>query len=261
MLQLIYLVMMALCLIPWAHASDIGQSNQETLENASLSQTPIIFSPTIQGFTQATQRSDGAVVATGRVEGTGIIYAENVIIEDSLSPGHSPGCISFSGNVTLSVTSTLVTEIGGYTVCTKFDHIDVANQLTINSATLEVVLINGFEPVYRDRFDIMDWGSISGTFGTIDASAATLSYPLIWDTTQLYLTGELIVDVEHIADGDLAPWNAPDGQVNAADVLIATQLTLGMRTPGAFQYAHGDMNLDDVIDIADLLLIQQTVLK
>lgn len=60
---------------------------------------------------------------------------------------------------------------------------------------------------------------------------------------------------------DLAPWDAPDGQINAAEVLIATQLTMGIRTPGALQYAHGDMNLDDVIDLADLLLIQQAVLQ
>jgi len=62
-------------------------------------------------------------------------------------------------------------------------------------------------------------------------------------------------------DGDLAPWGAPDGQVNVADVLIATQLVLDRRTPGTLQYAHGDMNTDGVIDLADLLLIQQAVLQ
>jgi len=62
-----------------------------------------------------------------------------------------------------------------------------------------------------------------------------------------------------IPDGDLAPWNAPDGQINTADVMIAMQLAAGLRTPGDLQYAHGDMNLDDTIDLADVLLIQQTV--
>ena len=61
-------------------------------------------------------------------------------------------------------------------------------------------------------------------------------------------------------DGDLAPWDNPDGQINAADVLIATQIVLGMRIPGPLQYAHGDMNNDGVINLADLLLIQQAVL-
>jgi hypothetical protein len=57
------------------------------------------------------------------------------------------------------------------------------------------------------------------------------------------------------ADGDLAPWNNPDGQINAADVAIASQLALGRRTPGALQYTHGDMNTDGIIDAADVLLI------
>lgn len=67
------------------------------------------------------------------------------------------------------------------------------------------------------------------------------------------------VAVQPIADGDLAPWDDPDGKTNAADLSIAAQLALGERTPGALQYAHGDMNLDDVIDLADMLLIQQVV--
>ncbi|MEN8106958.1 MAG: CehA/McbA family metallohydrolase [Pseudomonadota bacterium] len=72
----------------------------------------------------------------------------------------------------------------------------------------------------------------------------------------------IIVNVQHFADGDLAPWDNPDGLINAADVLIATQLVLGLRlNPGPLQYAHGDMNIDGVIDLADLILIQQTVLQ
>jgi hypothetical protein len=65
----------------------------------------------------------------------------------------------------------------------------------------------------------------------------------------------------NLSDGDLAPWANPDGQLNAADVLIATQLVLGQRTADTLQYVHGDMNVDGIIDLADLLLIQQSVLQ
>ncbi|NOR26542.1 MAG: hypothetical protein GQ542_19555 [Desulforhopalus sp.] len=75
------------------------------------------------------------------------------------------------------------------------------------------------------------------------------------------ISGVLACNAEIVADGDLAPWDAPDGEINGADVLIATQLVLGQRTAGSLQYAYGDMNQDEVIDLADLLLIQQAVLQ
>ena len=218
-------------------------------------------SPGIHGLEQAQQRADGTLVASGRVSGTGHIRTPHLIIEGTLAPGNSPGCITFGGDVTFSFSATMSMEISGLTPCTEHDQIDVAGQLTVNGAALEVILINGFVPAYGDTFDIIDWGSITGSFGTIDNGAASLPAPLLWDTSQLYITGELVVGVQQFADGDLAPWDAPDGMINAADVLIAEQLVLGLRNPGALQYAHGDVNTDGVIDVADLLLIQQMVLQ
>ena len=220
---------------------------------------PAQASPGIRGLEQAKQRADGALVAHGRISGTGRINAPHLVIEGTMAPGNSPGCVSFGGDVTFNLTSSLVTEIGGLTPCTEHDQIAVANLLTINSATLDVILINGFVPSFRDRFDIMDWGSLGGSFGTIDTSAASLPLPLAWDSSQLYVTGELVVDVVHYADGDLAPWDNPDGLINAADILIAQQLVLGLRTAGAWQYAHGDMNIDGIINLADLILLIQAV--
>jgi hypothetical protein len=170
-----------------------------------------------------------------------------------------PGCIYVSGDHAFHSSGTLFSEIAGLTPCTGHDQFNVSGELNINSTTLEIVLLDGFEPVFGDRFVILSWGSLIGTFGVIGSSAALLPAPLVWDTSQLYLTGELVVDVQHFEDGDLAPWDDPDDLINAADVLIAEQLVLGLRTPGAWQYAHGDMNSDGVINTADLLLITQKV--
>jgi hypothetical protein len=78
----------------------------------------------------------------------------------------------------------------------------------------------------------------------------------------LYIFGDdfTFTGTPFLADGDLAPWDNPDGLINAADVLIATQLVLGLRIPGALQFAHGDMNSDNVIDVADLILITKAAL-
>ena len=42
-------------------------------------------------------------------------------------------------------------------------------------------------------YDIFDWGTTNGTFSTLDFSGAPLASGLIWDTSKLYLTGEINV--------------------------------------------------------------------
>jgi len=167
-----------------------------------------------------------------------------------------------SGDWAFSSSGFLRVEIAGLIPCTEHDQINVGGELSINSTTLKIELLNGYVPAFGDRFDILNWGSINGTFGAIDTSAAVLPAPLVWDTSQLIITGELIVgmDMQSSGDGDLAPWDDPDGLIDAADVLIAEQLVLGYRTPGTLQCAHGDMNSDGAINTADLLLIAREVL-
>ncbi|MGB5258960.1 MAG: hypothetical protein WBO34_00380 [Gammaproteobacteria bacterium] len=67
----------------------------------------------------------------------------------------------------------------------------------------------------------------------------------------------------NIADGDLAPLGSPDGNINAADLLIAVRIALGSISPLPLQFAHGDLypsTPDGVIDLSDVLLLQQWVL-
>ena len=216
----------------------------------------------VRGFEKARKRSDGAFVVPESIKGKGKVIADHVVLEGIVSPGNSPGCIDFSGDVTFSSTATLIIELGGAVHCSEYDQINVANTLTINNASFELVLINGYVPQFGDSFNVLNWGSLSGSgFSTIDTSAATLPHPLQWDVSQLYVSGEVAVGVINIADGDLAPFDAPDGFINVADVLIALQLTINQREAGALQYAYGDMNNDDVIDVVDLILIQQLVMQ
>jgi hypothetical protein len=252
-------VLSSLLLSPLAFAGNAKADDAAVKQDSSKG--VVTVSGNVRGMAQTTQRADGAVVVHGKLSGKGRVEAEHVIIEGELSPGNSPGCIDFGGNVTFNSTAVLLIEMDGPDVCTNYDRISVAGKLTINNATLELNLLNGYVPEFRQRFDVLDWGSISGSFATIDTSAATLPYPQQWDLSQLYISGEVIVGVTNIADGDLAPFDNPDGVINAADILIAQQLALGQREAGALQYAHGDMNGDDVIDVVDLLKIQQLVFQ
>ena len=58
------------------------------------------------------------------------------------------------------------------------------------------------------------------------------------------------------ADADVVP----DGQINAGDLLVATRITLGLKTATTEEVAHGDMNGDGQITLPDLILISQAIL-
>lgn len=219
----------------------------------------------VRGMDRVELRGDGRFVARGRISGRGRVWLEDLLMEGTLAPGDSPGCITFSGNITFSLTATYEVEIGGSQPCTQHDQISVGGTLTINGATLRLSLIDGFVPGYGDSFDVMDWGALSGSFGAIDHTLAPLSHPLTWDVSQLHATGEIRVGVLAIADGDLYPVGSPDGEVTLSDLLVLQQIVLGQLSAGPLQLAHGDIhpvgNPDGRLDMGDVLLLQRQLLE
>jgi hypothetical protein len=83
-------------------------------------------------------------------------------------------------------------EIGGLLRGVDYDAIDVGGAGVITfGGTLDVSLINGFNPVSGDSFDLFNWSfrNAIGTFAALDLP--TLSSGLSWDTSGLYTTGKL----------------------------------------------------------------------
>ena len=99
----------------------------------------------------------GAGTITGNVNNTG----------GTVRPGLSPGCLNINGNYTQGASGVLDIEIGGTTVCTQFDRLAVSGTATLNG-TLNVTLINGFTPSGGAPFQILTYGSRTGTFSTIN---------------------------------------------------------------------------------------------
>lgn len=229
---------------------------------ATDSQPNTLFSASIKGSERIIQGKNGSFIAQERISGHGNINASHIIFNNVISPGNSPGCITITGNATFNSSSSLIMEIGGDAPCSGYDKISVSELLTVNNASLNLLLINNFIPQFKQRFDILDWGQLSGNgFLNMDTSGATLPYPLQWDLSQIHITGEAVITVQMIADGDLAPVNNPDGIIDVADMLIASRLASGLITPTPLQFAHGDINSDGVIDIQDFLYITQQAVK
>jgi hypothetical protein len=85
----------------------------------------------------------------------------------TVAPGLSPGCLDINGNYTQGAAGTLNIEIGGATVCTQFDRLAVSGAATLDG-TINVTLINGFNPPAGQSFQVMTFASRAGTFPTVN---------------------------------------------------------------------------------------------
>lgn len=69
------------------------------------------------------------------------------------------------------------------------------------------------------------------------------------------------LDPTHSDKGDIGPRGAPDRQLNGSDLVVMSRLVSGQTTAAAPEPALADINGDSRIDAADLLLLQQAVLR
>ncbi len=132
-------------------------------------------------FGQVIQRTGSVFSGTG-----------SKFYEGGLSIGGSPGLGHDAGDVSFGSGNTYLEEIGGLAAGTEFDKYVVAGTLSFGG-TLNVVWWGGFVGAEGQSFDLFDWGSSTGTFSTLDFSAAPLAAGLTWDTSRLYLTGEIAI--------------------------------------------------------------------
>jgi hypothetical protein len=143
------------------------------------------------------------VSGSGSFTGTG-----TAVFLASLAPGNSPAQVNFAGSAVLGGGTSLNMELGGTTVGTGYDKIDVESQLSIGGG-LSVSLINGFHPAPWSTFDLLDWGTLAGTFSSINLPTLAVGQ---WDTSNLYVDGTLSVTL----GGDFNH----DGMVDSADYVV-----------------------------------------
>jgi hypothetical protein len=143
------------------------------------------------------------VNGSGSFTGTG-----TAVFLASLSPGNSPALVNFAGSVTLGGGTSLNMELGGNNVNSGYDKIDVEGQLSLGGA-LSVSLINGFTPKPWSTYDLLDWGTLAGTFSSFNLPALPLGQ---WDTSKLYVDGTLSVTL----GGDFNH----DSMVDATDYVV-----------------------------------------
>lgn len=187
--------------------------------------------------------SGAQFVRTGSLTNSGIINVNG-------------GKLSVTTSLSLDPASTLNYALSGTAQDSQYGLIIAGSTLAI-AGTLNVTLANGFRPKPNDLFDILDWGSRSGTFSTVNLE--NLGGRIVWDSSHLYdsgpLGGTLLIGATYYA-GDFNR----DGVVDAADIApmehaLASaanyQTSAGLTNPGLFSLVT-DVNGDGHFDNADL---------
>lgn len=109
----------------------------------------------------------------GTLAGSGTINA-SVINAAQVQPGGigASGVLTITRAYNQAATGLLNVELGGLNPATEHDQLVVGEGATLDG-TLDVSLINGFSPGTGDSFQVMTYGSRTGTFATINGNGQT----------------------------------------------------------------------------------------
>lgn len=122
------------------------------------------------------------VVSGGILSGIGTL-AGNVFNFGAVSPGTSPGVLTVLSNYTQFNSGTLVIQIADVD---SFSQLVVGNTATLDG-TLNVDLLNGFEPTGGDEFVILTaTGGVDGTFALVNEPLGSL-LEVIYDPNEVIL--------------------------------------------------------------------------
>jgi autotransporter-associated beta strand protein len=161
---------------------------------ATFSQQVVVVSGGSYSFRGATNVFSGGLVVTsnGFLGGSGRVQSSVTVSNDgTLSPGNSPGTMTFSGNLTLLGSSFLTLEIGaGGTNAGAYDFLDVSGLFTKNGTVL-VTNVGSYAFQAGNTFNFFDAGALSGVFSA--TLLPTLGSGLQWDTSVFESQGILSV--------------------------------------------------------------------
>lgn len=154
--------------VPFTNAGAVSVGTGSTLT------TPGNYNQTGGNTTLNTTFADGsAAISTtnvnlsgGTLGGNGTINGNVSNTGGAINPGLSPGKIQINGTYAQSSGGTLNIELGGHAQGSQYDLLSISSTATLGG-TLNVSLLNSFFPTNGDIFQVMTYGSHTGTFSFI----------------------------------------------------------------------------------------------
>jgi hypothetical protein len=151
------------------------------------------------GYTQSAGKTqaDGTLTVPGglslqggTLSGSGTINGNVTNSGGTVTPGDAPGILTLNGNYTQTGSGALDIELGGPTVGTQFDQLDVNGAASLGG-TLNISLIGSFQPILGESYDIMDFTSLTGTFAqvnTLNTLGPNLAFDVVYNANDILLT-------------------------------------------------------------------------
>jgi hypothetical protein len=133
--------------------------------------------------------NDQFQLLSGILSGNGTVQG-NLINGAQIAPGLSPGTLTINGNYTQLPSGVFNIEIGGYTAETDYDQVIINGDAVIDGE-LNVSLINNFEPIFGDEFDIIKFNSGTGHFSEVNGWEA---YGVTYGTDKITLVKATLPD-------------------------------------------------------------------
>lgn len=206
-----------------------------------------------KNFMAFTEVDQGALQVNGKLQGVGLTVncggtlagrgqvSANVLVNSggAIAPGTGTGSSDAAGILNVQSAyfengSELDITLHGTTRGTEYGALVASNDVILGGK-LRVTLF-GFMPGAGQTFDILDWGTVSGTFSGY--VLPTLSPAILWNKTKLYTDGVLSIALAGDYNGN--------GVVDAADYVLWRD-TLGLI--GTALAADGNSN--GMIDAGD----------
>ncbi len=185
-----------------------------------------------------------------QVRGAGTLNS-SVINSGQFFPGNAPRQQVVNGSFTQTASGKIHVELGGVTPVTDFDQL-VINGLATLDGTLNVILVNGFNPGERDRFDVLTYTGKNGAFSAVNGT--TLTSGLVLDpqasstTFSLSALPELTLASTAVVEGDTGFAQAIF-QVSLS-TSVGYDLTVDFQTVDQFARSGSDYTF-----VADTLMI------
>ncbi len=156
---------------PGSHAAGTALAGFLNSGNVQIASGGTISSPSqytqVTGQTTVDGHLSGVVnFAGGSVYGNGGTISGNVTSNAAINIGDSPmtvGLLNFAGNYTQGPNGSLTFDIASLN---QYDQLNITGHAQLNGL-MTVDLLNGYIPQVGNMFDIMNYGSESGTFSMV----------------------------------------------------------------------------------------------